>query len=274
MTGYSWHGYLPGVGPGQRYGYRVHGPWAAGRRTPLQPRQAPSRPVRAGDRGRGALVAGGLRARRRASRTSATRSTAPRSCPARSSSTGRSTGETTAIPTTPSTPRSSTRPTSRASRCATRPSRLRSAARTPGLAHPAAVEHLRGLGVTAVELLPVHQFVHDAFLVDARPAQLLGLQLGRLLRAARRVREHGRRGPAGDRVQGDGQGAPRGRHRGHPRRRLQPHGRRATTTARRSRSAGSTTAPTTASAPTTRAATSTSPAPATRSTRGSRTSSS
>ena len=23
-----WHGFLPGVGPGQRYGYRVHGPWA------------------------------------------------------------------------------------------------------------------------------------------------------------------------------------------------------------------------------------------------------
>ncbi|HEX2289180.1 MAG TPA: hypothetical protein VHH53_03070, partial [Pseudonocardiaceae bacterium] len=22
-----WHGLLPGVGPGQRYGYRVHGPW-------------------------------------------------------------------------------------------------------------------------------------------------------------------------------------------------------------------------------------------------------
>ncbi|MDA0567229.1 glycogen debranching protein GlgX [Streptomonospora sp. S1-112] len=26
--GYVWHGYLPGVGPGQRYGYRVHGPYA------------------------------------------------------------------------------------------------------------------------------------------------------------------------------------------------------------------------------------------------------
>ncbi|MER7206779.1 glycogen debranching protein GlgX [Streptosporangium sp. NPDC000239] len=25
--GYVWHGYLPGVGPGQRYGYRVHGPY-------------------------------------------------------------------------------------------------------------------------------------------------------------------------------------------------------------------------------------------------------
>ena len=26
-TGFTWHGYLPGVGPGQRYGYRVDGPW-------------------------------------------------------------------------------------------------------------------------------------------------------------------------------------------------------------------------------------------------------
>src|SRR6266436_4458217 len=23
-----WHAYLPSVSPGQRYGYRVHGPWA------------------------------------------------------------------------------------------------------------------------------------------------------------------------------------------------------------------------------------------------------
>lgn len=27
MTGYIWHGYLPTVGVGQRYGYRVYGPW-------------------------------------------------------------------------------------------------------------------------------------------------------------------------------------------------------------------------------------------------------
>jgi isoamylase len=31
-----------------------------------------------------------------------------------------------------------------------------------GLAHPAALEHLARLGVTAVELLPIHQFVHEA----------------------------------------------------------------------------------------------------------------
>jgi len=34
-----------------------------------------------------------------------------------------------------------------------------------GLAHPAVVAHLKRLGVTAVELLPVHQFVHDRALV-------------------------------------------------------------------------------------------------------------
>nr|WP_296748393.1 glycogen debranching protein GlgX [Thioalkalivibrio sp.] len=28
VTALCWHGYLPDVGPGQRYGYRVHGPWA------------------------------------------------------------------------------------------------------------------------------------------------------------------------------------------------------------------------------------------------------
>ena len=28
VTAHNWHGYLPEVGPGQRYAYRVHGPWA------------------------------------------------------------------------------------------------------------------------------------------------------------------------------------------------------------------------------------------------------
>jgi len=30
-TAFNWHCYLPGVGPGQRYGYRVHGPYAPAR---------------------------------------------------------------------------------------------------------------------------------------------------------------------------------------------------------------------------------------------------
>lgn len=35
-----------------------------------------------------------------------------------------------------------------------------------GLAHPAVIEHLTSLGVTAVELMPVHQFVNDPSLVE------------------------------------------------------------------------------------------------------------
>ncbi|HEX3827933.1 MAG TPA: glycogen debranching protein GlgX [Sporichthyaceae bacterium] len=35
-----------------------------------------------------------------------------------------------------------------------------------GLAHPAAIDYLTRLGVTAVELLPVHQFVHDSHLIE------------------------------------------------------------------------------------------------------------
>ncbi|MDQ6848996.1 MAG: glycogen debranching protein GlgX [Actinomycetota bacterium] len=35
-----------------------------------------------------------------------------------------------------------------------------------GMAHPAIIDHLTALGVTAVELMPVHHFVNDSFLVD------------------------------------------------------------------------------------------------------------
>jgi isoamylase len=35
-----------------------------------------------------------------------------------------------------------------------------------GLAHPAVIDYLTSLGVTAVELMPVHQFVHDSVLHD------------------------------------------------------------------------------------------------------------
>jgi len=35
-----------------------------------------------------------------------------------------------------------------------------------GLGHPAAVAHLQRVGVTAVELLPVHTYVNDAFLIE------------------------------------------------------------------------------------------------------------
>ncbi|MFC5724414.1 glycogen debranching protein GlgX [Streptomyces gamaensis] len=42
------------------------------------------------------------------------------------------------------------------------------------LAHPAVIEHLTELGVTAIELMPVQQFVHDHRLVDAGLANYWG----------------------------------------------------------------------------------------------------
>ncbi|HCB05346.1 MAG TPA: glycogen debranching enzyme, partial [Nocardioides bacterium] len=35
-----------------------------------------------------------------------------------------------------------------------------------GLAHPAVIDHLKRLGVTALELMPVHQFIQDSTLLD------------------------------------------------------------------------------------------------------------
>ena len=39
---FCWHAYVPTVGPGQRYGYRVHGPWdpAGGHRCDPRPRRS------------------------------------------------------------------------------------------------------------------------------------------------------------------------------------------------------------------------------------------
>jgi len=45
-----------------------------------------------------------------------------------------------------------------------------------GVAHPAAVAHLKRLGVTAVELLPVHTFANDAFLVERGLCNYWGYQ--------------------------------------------------------------------------------------------------
>ena len=75
-----------------------------------------------------------------------------------------------------------------------------------GLASDEAIAYLLDLGVTAVELLPVHHIADESFLTAARPAQLLGLQHDRLPGSALRVRRHRPPRRAGARVQGDGQG--------------------------------------------------------------------
>jgi glycogen operon protein len=67
-----------------------------------------------------------------------------------------------------------------------------------GLAHPAFVAHLQRLGVTAVELLPVHQFIHDAHLVERGLRNYWGYNsIGFLAPHG----AYGSRGQAGEQVQ-------------------------------------------------------------------------
>ncbi len=57
-----------------------------------------------------------------------------------------------------------------------------------GLTTRQVIDHLKSLGVTTIELLPVQAFLDDRPLVAAGPRQLLGLQHARLLRARAALR--------------------------------------------------------------------------------------
>ena len=93
-----------------------------------------------------------------------------------------------------------------------------------GLGAGEVIEYVKSLGVTSVELLPVHTFINDSHLIEKGLDQLLGLQHHRLLRArpALRRRRRQRLREFKEMVAR----LPRCRARGHPGRGLQPHRRR------------------------------------------------
>ena len=155
--GYVWRGRVDGLGSATRYGYRVHGAYDPSSGARCNPAKLLLDPY--------ARAISGTVDWHDARSTAPARWTPRPTSPARSSGAATSTGRASAARTPRSSTRSSTSCTPRAIRCATRrfPRELRGTFR--GLAHPAVTEHLVGLGVTAVELLPVHQFVHDRFLV-------------------------------------------------------------------------------------------------------------
>jgi isoamylase len=165
VDGFVWHGYLPGVGPGQRYGYRVHGPYdpAAGQR--CDPAKLLLDPY-------AKAVEGSVRWD-----------------PAVFSYLFDSPGQRNEADSAPFVPRSVVcNPffdwaSDRSPRIPYHDSviyeahvkgltRLHPAVPEAergtyrGLAHPAIIEHLLGLGITAIELMPVHQFVSDGVLVE------------------------------------------------------------------------------------------------------------
>ena len=89
-----------------------------------------------------------------------------------------------------------------------------------GLASEPALGYLKALGVTAVELLPIHHIADERHLASKGLTNYWGYSsIGYLAPHA----AYAATGRPGARVQGDGEGAPPRRNRGDPRRRLQPH---------------------------------------------------
>ena len=165
VTGFCWHGYVPRVKPGRRYGFRVHGPWDPARGLRCNPAKLLIDPyAKAID---GAMREGPALFAHRADDPDLINpvDSAP--------SIGRSVvtmsqfdwgndrrlripweetivyelhvkGFTARHPGVPEEIRGT----------------------YSGLAHPAAVQELVDLGITAVELMPVHQFAHDGHVLS------------------------------------------------------------------------------------------------------------
>jgi isoamylase len=165
-TAFCWHGYLPGVRPGQRYGFRVHGPWnpsQAQRCNPAKLLVDPYAKSISGDIEWNDAVfpypLGGDDLQRD-ERDSAVY--VPKSVVIDDSfewggdrAPGRKLHETVIY---------EVHVKGFSSLRQEIPKHLRGT--YAGLAHPASLDHLTSLGVTAVELLPVHQFVHEKHLID------------------------------------------------------------------------------------------------------------
>ncbi|HEV7452837.1 MAG TPA: glycogen debranching protein GlgX [Pseudonocardiaceae bacterium] len=163
--GLVWHGYLPRVGPGQRYGYRVHGPYepAAGQR--CNPHKLLLDPYAKAIDGHikwnESLFSYQFSQPRSANNADsapyAMKSVVinpffdwvndrPLQVPTHQTVIYEAhvKGMTMRHPRIPADVRGS----------------------YAGLAHPAMISHFQQLGVTAVELMPVHQFVHDSTLAQ------------------------------------------------------------------------------------------------------------
>ena len=191
VDGFVWHGYLPGVEPGQRYGYRVHGPVRPGARACAATRtsccstRTPRPSTATVDVGRGACSATTFGDPDEPQR----RRLGARTCRSRWWSTRSSTGATTGRRASPYHETVIYEAhVKRPHRSATRRSPRSCAAPTPASRTRRSSTTCSGSGVTAVELhagAPVRPRPPPR---RAGPAQLLGLQHDRLLRPAPRLR--------------------------------------------------------------------------------------
>jgi glycogen operon protein len=166
VTGYCWHGYLPSVEPGQRYGYRVHGPWDPANGHRCNPAKLLLDPYAKAIDGRVDW--------------------SPAVFPYRFDEGPDSRNEEDSAPFVPKsvvhqphfdwagdrrlqlpwheTVIYETHVKGLTARHPDVPDELRGT--YAGMAQPAVIDYLKQLEITAVELMPVHQFVHDKHLAD------------------------------------------------------------------------------------------------------------
>src|SRR5437763_309690 len=167
-TDLVWHAYLPEVRPGQLYGYRVHGPYeprAGHRFNPNKLLVDPYAKAIAGDIKWDDSVFGYSIGDERADLSFDERDSAPYVPKCVVVDPAFSWGNDMR----PRTPWHKTLIYELHVKGFTKlhpevPEELRGT--YAGLAHPSVVEYLRALGVSAVELMPVHQFVSDKFIQD------------------------------------------------------------------------------------------------------------
>ncbi|MEF9885506.1 glycogen debranching protein GlgX [Streptomyces sp. P9-A4] len=173
LTHEIWHGFVPGIGAGQRYGFRVHGrwdPWTGARWNPAKLLLDPYARAVDGDYGRHGLppeVYGHVRDWPQQHVADTVRDERD-SAPYVPKGVVVQDEDDWSDDHRPKTPWQDSVIYELHVKGFTRlhpgvPERLRGT--YAGLAHPAAVEHLVRLGVTAVELLPVHQFAHEDHLL-------------------------------------------------------------------------------------------------------------
>ncbi len=165
VDGFCWHAYLPGVGPGQRYGYRVHGPWSPADGLRCNPAKLLLDPYARAVTGQVEWAPACFPYRFGEEDLPSEEDSASLVPKAVVCDTSFDWGEDRP-PGVPlhETVVYETHVKGLTMRHPAVPEPLRGT--YAGLAHEAVLDHLVGLGVTAVELLPVHQFVHDAHLVE------------------------------------------------------------------------------------------------------------
>ncbi|HWF69466.1 MAG TPA: glycogen debranching protein GlgX [Mycobacterium sp.] len=172
VDGYVWHAYLPTVSPGQRYGFRVHGPFDPSTGHRCDPSKLLLDPYGKSFDGEfkfdQALFSYDMAA--------AAEDPAETGTPPQVDSLGHTMTSVVINPffdwatdRAPRTPYHETVIYEAHVKGMTEthpgiPEALRGT--YAGLAHPAIIDHLKSLNVTAIELMPVHQFLHDNRLLE------------------------------------------------------------------------------------------------------------